>query len=60
MIYTPAEYAEAFALNKKKVSERSVRRRCEKGSLPSNHKPVKSSGGHWVIVVMSNNGQEHK
>ena len=53
MIYTPLEYSEKFLFQGKKVSAMTIKRRCEKGMLPSEHKARKLPGetGGWVIEV---------
>jgi hypothetical protein len=54
MIYSLQEYAEKFLICGKKVSAMTVRRRCEKGMLPSNHHAKKLPGetGMWIIEVI--------
>jgi len=52
MILTPAEYAEAFKFQGKKVSTKTVIRRCMKGMLPKGHEARKIPGTrNWVISV---------
>ena len=53
MIYSPLEYSEKFLFQGKKVSSMTVKRRCEKGMLPSGHHARKLPGetGGWVIEV---------
>ena len=53
MIYSPQEYSEKFLFQGKKVSAMTVKRRCEKGMLPSGHHARKLPGktGGWVIQV---------
>ena len=52
-IYTAKEYAEEFEFCGKKVSPRTVIRRCKSGKLPSNHFAKKLSGKRapWIIEV---------
>jgi len=52
MIYTPAEYAEAFTFGGKKVSAMTIKRRCRNKQLPKNHKAYKKSGG-WMIEIQN-------
>lgn len=53
MIYTPTEYSRLFLFENKHVSARTVKRRAEKGMLPSNHIARKIPGkkGIWIIEV---------
>ena len=53
MIYSPQEYSEKFLFQGKKVSAMTIKRRCEKGMLPSGHKARKLPGktGGWIIEV---------
>jgi hypothetical protein len=53
MIYTPAEYAKKFPIKGKVMSAMTIKRRCEKGMLPSNHLARKLPGetGSWVIEI---------
>ena len=53
MIYSILEYAEIFRFKGKKVSAMTIKRRCEKGQLPSGHHAKKLHGktGDWVIEV---------
>jgi len=53
MIYSINEYAEKFFFKGKKVSAMTIKRRCEKGQLPSGHHAKKLPGktGDWVIQV---------
>lgn len=53
MIYSPLEYSEKFLFQGKKVSAMTVKRRCEKGMLPSGHHAKKLPGktGGWIIEV---------
>lgn len=53
MIYTIVEYAEKFRFKGKKVSPMTIKRRCEKGQLPSGHIAKKLPGqtGAWLITV---------
>jgi len=51
MILTPAEYSKAFKMAGKKVSARTIIRRCIKNMLPSDHKARKLPGGVWAIEV---------
>ena len=50
MIYTPEQYSKLFTINKKKVSAKTVIRRCEKGQLPTNHTPIRLTR-IWLIKV---------
>jgi hypothetical protein len=49
-IYSLKEYAQAFPINGKNVSERTINRMIEKNQLPTRHVPVSLSSG-WVIQV---------
>lgn len=53
MILTPQEYADRFAIHGKRVSARTIKRRCESNTMPSNHQARKMQGkkGIWVIEV---------
>ena len=53
MIYSILEYAEKFRFKGKKVSAMTIKRRCEKGQLPSGHIAKKLAGktGDWIITV---------
>jgi subtilisin-like proprotein convertase family protein len=51
MILTPLEYSKQFPFNNKKVSAKTVKRRCKKNLLPKNHIPKKLTGG-WIIEVL--------
>jgi hypothetical protein len=53
MIYTPLEYSEKFLINGKKVSPKTVIRRCDDKMLPSNHHARKLPGeqGQWIIEI---------
>lgn len=51
MILTPSEYSQQFKLNGKRVSYKTVIRRCEKGLLPFGHKAIQK-GCHWLIEVV--------
>jgi hypothetical protein len=51
MICTPEEYSRQFPFNNKKVSARTIKRRCKKGMLPKNHKATKLSSG-WIIEIL--------
>jgi len=50
MTYTPKEYIEAFD---KKVSVKTIIRKCKAGLLPSNHFARKLPGrsGSWIIEI---------
>jgi hypothetical protein len=50
MIYTPQEYSQTFTLGKKKVSVKTVIRRCKEGLLPCKHKARKIYR-KWFIEV---------
>ncbi|TSA57825.1 hypothetical protein D4R42_00865 [bacterium] len=54
MICTAIEYSRIFKFRGKKVSARTVKRRCENGMLPGNHKARKLPGrrGMWLIEVI--------
>jgi hypothetical protein len=49
-VYTPSEYSKLFSLAGKKVSARTIKRRCEKGMLPRGHKAERKKG-FWLIEV---------
>jgi len=53
MIYTPNEYSKIFKFGNKKVSARTIKRRCAKNMLPKGHVPRKLPGkrGMWIIEV---------
>ena len=53
MIYTIIEYAEKYCFKGKKVSAMTIKRRCDKGQLPSGHHAKKLAGktGDWIIEV---------
>jgi hypothetical protein len=51
MIMTPQEYSEKFLFKGKKVSAKTVTRRCDEGLLPSNHHAQRLPGGDWVIEI---------
>ncbi len=53
MIYTILEYSEKFLFQGRKVSAMTIKRRCEKGQLPSGHHAKKLPGktGDWVIEI---------
>ncbi len=53
MIYSISEYAEKFRFKGKRISLMTLKRRCEKGQLPSGHHAKKLPGktGDWVIEV---------
>ena len=53
MIYTIIEYSEIFLFKGKRVSPMTIKRRCEKGMLPSGHVAKKLPGktGDWLIEV---------
>ena len=53
MIYSILEYAEKFLFKGKKVCAMTIKRRCEKGQLPSGHHARKLPGktGVWIIEV---------
>jgi len=51
MIITPQEYSEKFLFKGKKVSVKTVIRRCDEGMLPSHHHARKLPGGDWVIEI---------
>lgn len=52
MIYTALEYSKVFLFGNKRVSARTVKRRAEKGQLPSDHEARKLPGKKgWVIRV---------
>mgnify|MGYP001764277938 CR=1 FL=1 len=55
MIYTPAEYAVTFTFGGIHISERSIRRRCERGQLPAGHVAHRKRG-FWVIEVLQFSG----
>lgn len=51
-VYTPKEYAKLLEMESgRKVSDRTVKRRCLKKHLRTNHIPHKLTGGQWVIEV---------
>lgn len=52
MIYTPAEYAEAFTFGGRKVSTWTIKRRCRNNQLPKGHRAYKKSGG-WLIEIQN-------
>jgi hypothetical protein len=57
MVYSIIEYSGKFLFQGKKVSPMTVKRRCEKGLLPSGHYarqlPSESGKkGQWVIEVV--------
>lgn len=54
MILTPQEYSKLFPFGNKMVSPMTIKRRCQRGQLPSNHKARKLPGsrGVWVIEVI--------
>lgn len=56
MILTPSEYSETFLIAGRKVSTKTIIRRCNKGQLPSLHlarniKGVNGGKGLWVIEI---------
>lgn len=53
MLYSTEEYAKTFLICGKRVSARSIQRRCKNGQLPSNHIATKMKGktGQWIIQV---------
>ncbi len=53
MIYSITEYAEKFLFQGKRVSAMTIKRRCEKGQLPTGHIAKKLAGktGDWLITV---------
>jgi hypothetical protein len=51
MIITPQEYSEKFLFKGKRVSAKTVTRRCEDNLLPSDHHARKLPGGDWVIEI---------
>ena len=51
MIYTPTEYSQSFKIAGKKVSEKTVIRRCMKNMLPRGHKARRLHGRIWAIEV---------
>jgi len=51
MTITPQEYSEKFLFKGKKVSVKTVIRRCDDKMLPSNHHARKLPGGDWIIEV---------
>ena len=54
MIYTALEYSKIFLFENKQVSAKTVKRRAEKGLLPSDHEARKLPGKKgWVIRVMA-------
>jgi len=54
MIYTASQYAKEFLQGKKKVSAMTIKRRCSKGMLPTNHIATRLPGkrGQWIIEVL--------
>ena len=50
MIFTIIEYANTFTFGGKKMSPRSIQRRCNIGLLPKYHKAEKR-GHDWIIQV---------
>lgn len=56
-IYTPSEYSKLFSFGNKFVSAMTIKRRCLKGMLPSNHIAKKLPGktGGWVIEIEKKN-----
>ena len=50
MIYTPLEYSKKFPCKGKKVSAKTITRKCEDGLLPSGHKAYRLTAG-WIIEV---------
>jgi hypothetical protein len=55
MVLTPLEYSEKFLFKGKKVSPKTIIRRCENKILPCNHIARKLPGGDWIIEVPSEN-----
>jgi hypothetical protein len=56
MVITPFEYSEKFLIKGKKVSPKTIIRRCDEGLLPSNHHarqlPSESGDkGQWIIEI---------
>jgi len=51
MILTPDEYSKSFKIAGKKVSAKTVIRRCMKNMLPGGHKARKLPGGVWAIEI---------
>jgi hypothetical protein len=54
MIYSISEYSEKFLFKGKRISLMTLKRRCEKGQLPSGHHARKLPGrtGDWVIEIL--------
>lgn len=51
-VYSTKEYAKLLEIKSgQKVSDKTIKRRCLKKLLKSNHIPHKLSGGQWVIEV---------
>lgn len=48
---TAEEYSDRFPVAGKKVSPRTIKRRCENGQLPSTHHAVKFLQDQWIIMV---------
>lgn len=48
---TVEEYSIRFPIAGKKVSPRTIQRRCENGQLPSAHIAVKVPKDQWIIMV---------
>ena len=51
MTYPVKDYAQTFMLNGKFWSVKTIIRRCQKGQLPANHKPIKV-GRNYAIDVL--------
>ena len=53
MIYSPLEYSKLFRFCGNYVSAMTIKRRCQKGQLPSGHHAKKLPGktGGWIIEV---------
>lgn len=50
MIVSPQEYAKMFPSNGCILSAKTIKRRCEKGNLPTNHIP-RFLSNVWVIEI---------
>ena len=50
MILNPKQYADTFPQNGKVVHQRTIKRRCATGNLPSNHN-VYNVNGRWLIDI---------
>jgi hypothetical protein len=53
MIYTVSQYIKLFTFSNRRVSGMTIRRKCDKGLLPSNHHAIKLPGdtSPWIIEV---------